>query len=65
MPITPEWISGFVDGEGCFTFYMKKKSNNYITSSFFTITQNTHDVFVLQKIQQYFNCGSIINFLRN
>lgn len=61
--ITPGWIQGFTDGEGCFYFYMgKQKLNGKVSSTWLLqpsleIAQNTHDVAVLELIQSFFGCG--------
>lgn len=63
--ITPGWIQGFTDGEGCFYFYMgKQKLNGKVSSTWLLqasleIAQNTHDVAVLELIQSFFGCGII------
>ena len=56
------WLSGFVDGEGCFRLSCtpRKRSPLYpaLTGSF-EIGQRVDDARVLQLIQSYFNCGRI------
>jgi len=51
--MTPEWLCGFSDGEGCFQFYINDKEKSPILRASFSIGQNTHDVFVLEKIQEF------------
>lgn len=56
------WISGFVDGEGCFFVnYRKSKSTTLgiqvITSLY--IYQNVRDEVLLTKLIDYFQCGRI------
>ena len=52
--ITPDYIVGFIDKEGCFTLHIFKKA----TSSFgicvtpsFSVSQNSTSVHVLEEIQ--------------
>jgi hypothetical protein len=60
--VSPEYISGFTDGEGCFTILLSRKSTSLfgicITPSF-SISQNTSGKHVLEEIQKYFKCGFI------
>lgn len=58
--ITPEWIAGFSDGEGCFSFHIDETKRSPILRPSFRITQNTHDVFVLELIKKYFDCGILV-----
>jgi hypothetical protein len=63
--ISPEWIQGFTDAEGCFYFYMGKpnikgkESSTWYLQASLEIAQNTHDVAVLELIQSFFGCGII------
>ena len=56
--LDPWYITGFVDGEGCFTF---SRSGAHI-SLYFAIKLNDKDKPLLEKIQQYFGgVGKIYN----
>jgi len=58
--ISPEYISGFTDGEGCFTFSLSHKKNmpfGICVTPSFSISQNKQSVDVLHEIQKYFHCG--------
>lgn len=61
-PITPEYIVGFIDGEGCFTLHIVKREKSpfgfYFTPSF-SVSQNTTSRGVLQEILAFFGCGFI------
>jgi len=58
--ITPGWITGFIDGEGCFYFYIGKQTNITIhLQASLEIAQNSHDILVLDKIREYFGCGRL------
>lgn len=58
----PSYISGFVDGEGCFciSFSPRKtlKAQWEIRPSF-SVSQNNDRSEVLYEIQKYFKCGTI------
>lgn len=57
----PNWLVGFVDGEGC--FYVKKKFNKFKlgmgVAMVFTISQHSRDHLLMSKIISYLNCGII------
>jgi len=65
LNLHPNYITGFIDGEGCFYFYMGKpnikgkESSTWYLQASLEIAQNTHDVAVLQLIQSFFGCGII------
>lgn len=58
--LSPDYISGFSDGEGCFSIsFSHKKSMPFgicVTPSF-SISQNKESLGVLKRIQDYFQCG--------
>lgn len=58
--IHPEWVQGFIDGEGSFQceigFTEKIKLYPYVNFSL-QIKQNNHDVAILQAIKNFFWCG--------
>ena len=56
------YISGFSDGEGCFSvsFNFREKLKNKIeVRPSFAIGQNKRSLDLLQQIKTFFNCGSI------
>lgn len=56
------YISGYVDGEGCFTISFsrrEKMSTGWEVKPSFSVSQNEERAQVLKLIQEYFNCGSI------
>lgn len=60
---TGYWISGFVDGEGCFTVsIIKNKTTKFGRQIFpeFVVTQSSKSLSVLKEIQEFFECGSIV-----
>ena len=57
------WISGFVDGEGCFTVSLVKNSTTKFGRQIFpefVITQSGKSLETLKEIQKFFGCGSIV-----
>ena len=53
--INPYWISGFVDGDGC--FYISLTNNSTGVGLVFKITQHIRDTGLLREFVNYFNCG--------
>lgn len=58
----PNWLAGFVDGEGCF-YVNTKTAKGYLTGyqiimSFF-IAQHVRDELLLSKLIDYLGCGKI------
>lgn len=58
----PGWITGFTDGEGCFSvsFTKREKSNVGVeVRPSFSIGQKASSEKSLRDIKDYFNCGAI------
>jgi len=56
------YISGFSDGEGCFSVsfnYREKLKTKIEVRPSFAIGQNKRSLEILKRIQNYFGCGSI------
>lgn len=56
------YITGFVDGEGCFSVSFNKRSKfktGVEVRPSFALGQNKRNLSVLKDIQDYFGCGSI------
>lgn len=61
IPLDPNWVSGFVDGEGCFAveiFKSKASKLGYATNLRFSISQHARDNFLIKGLISYFNCGN-------
>lgn len=57
------WISGFTDGEGCFTISVIKNSTTTFGKQLFpefVITQGEKSLATLMQIQRFFGCGSVV-----
>ena len=62
MKLEPNWISGFVDGEG--TFYVGINNQPSMTIRYqvlpeFRIVQHKKDIKLLYAIKDYFKCGVV------
>jgi hypothetical protein len=58
----PSYISGYVDGEGCFTVSIAPRPTLLVgweVRPSFSVSQNQDRSEVLHIIQQYFGCGTI------
>jgi len=60
--INPWFITGFTDAEGCFTITINrnKKTRLNIKASF-QICLHSKDIYLLNQIKHFFNCGIIQN----
>ncbi len=54
-----QWIVGFVDGEGCFYVGINHPRNYRQVLPEFRIVQHQKDEALLNKIKQFFRCGSV------
>ena len=62
MKLDAQWITGFVDGEGCFDVGVN--ANASMTTGFqvlpeFTVVQHKRDVQILHALKAYFGCGVV------
>lgn len=60
--LNPNWVTGFTDGEGTFSFYVGHQKNNsktLILDAEYSLSQETHDRIVLDRIVSFFNCGYV------
>lgn len=62
--LNPNWIVGFIDGEGCFHVSVSKNKSmklGYQVSLEFSITQHIRDKELMNKLVDFFGCGYVIN----
>jgi hypothetical protein len=62
MNLEPQWIVGFVDGEGCFHIGINANSEmkaGYQVLPEFTVVQHERDVQLLHALKAYFGCGVV------
>lgn len=62
MKLDAQWITGFVDGEGC--FHVGINPHHEMTAGLqvlpeFTVVQHKRDVQVLHALKEYFGCGVV------
>ena len=62
MNLHAEWITGFVDGEGCFRVAIRTHSETAAGCQIqpeFTVVQHERDVQILYALKDYFGCGVV------
>jgi hypothetical protein len=62
MKLDAAWITGFVDGEGCFHVGINEHDDmkcGYQILPEFTVVQHKRDMQVLQALRSYFGCGVV------
>ena len=60
--LEPQWVSGFVDGEGCFFVGVNKHqemSSGYQVLPEFTVVQHQRDIQILYALKKFFGCGVV------
>lgn len=58
--LNPYYISGFVDGEGCFCVSFNKRKNDRIeVRLLFEIELREDDLEILERIKTTLDCGNI------
>ncbi len=62
MDLDAQWITGFVDGEGC--FYIGINEHPDMTAGYqvlpeFTVVQHERDIQILHALKSYFRCGVV------
>ncbi len=62
MQLNPQWIAGFVDGEGCFHISVnphREMKIGFQVLPEFTVVQHVSDVQILFALKSYFKCGVV------
>ena len=62
MQLESQWITGFVDGEGC--FHVGINANTEMSAGFqvlpeFTVVQHRRDLQILNALKAHFGCGVV------
>jgi hypothetical protein len=58
--LTPDWIAGFVDGEGCFHVGISKHPEiGYQILPEFTVVQHRRDLQLLHELRSAIGCGVV------
>lgn len=59
LNIDPNWISGFVAGDGSFDIKITNRKSKYQVELRFRITQHIRDAHILGVIAEYLGCGKV------
>jgi hypothetical protein len=62
MELSPDWVVGFVDGEGCFHVSVNenpKTKLGYQVIPEFVVVQHQRDIQVLYALKSFFKCGVV------
>ena len=62
MNLDPQWVVGFVDGEGCFHIGINKNSGMSLGLQVlpeFTVVQHETDIVLLHALKHVFGCGNV------
>ena len=59
MKLTPDWICGFVEGEGSFVISITKTSKSQQVRLFFKVTQHKKNIQLLYAFKKYFGIGLV------
>jgi hypothetical protein len=64
----PDWIAGFVDGEGCFTLNITNRDKMKFGIEFqlqFSVAQNQRSAQSINNLKHYWKCGTLKNDTRS
>jgi hypothetical protein len=59
---SPDWVVGFVDGEGCFFVGINRQPSMTVGWQIlpeFRVVQHERDVSILEQLREFFGCGQI------
>lgn len=59
MEVTNNWITGFVDGDGCFNIQKKESKAKTILVHRFIVSQDKRSVNVLYALKKKLKCGNV------
>ena len=62
MNLSPDWVVGFVDGEGCFHVAILRHPEmrtGYQVLPEFTVVQHERDIQILYALKAFFGCGVV------
>ena len=62
MELSPDWIVGFVDGEGCFHVSLQRHAEmtaGYQVLPEFVVVQHERDISILHALKRFFGCGVV------
>ena len=59
---SPDWVVGFVDGEGCFFVGINRRPSMTVGWQVlpeFRVVQHERDVSILEQLREFFGCGQV------
>ena len=59
---SPDWVVGFVDGEGCFFVGINRQPSMTVGWQVlpeFRVVQHERDVSILEQLREFFGCGQV------
>jgi hypothetical protein len=59
----PNWLAGFINGEGCFFIDIYKSKTNKIGNSVrlkFLLGQHIRDTYLIESLVDYLDCGRVV-----
>jgi LAGLIDADG endonuclease len=62
LPLDPDWIAGFINGDGCFSLGYQKRLDLRLGATYkpyFQVTQHACDKILLERIAESFG-GSLV-----
>jgi hypothetical protein len=62
MDVSPDWVVGFVDGEGCFYVGINEHPEmkvGYQVLPEFRVVQHEKDIQILHALKRFFKCGVV------
>lgn len=60
--LSPHWLAGFIDGEGCFYILISKSKSSKsgaLVQLQFSISQHSRDIGLISLFKDFFRCGFI------
>ena len=64
VTMNPQWITGFIDGEGSFQLsitYRSKFRYGIEVGLCFSVAQSKKSAYIIDTFQTYFGCGYVVN----
>jgi hypothetical protein len=63
-PLAPQWVCGFVDGEGCFSVAFHenphvRRTRGWQVTAVFQVSQHERDREILERLAHTFGCGKV------
>jgi LAGLIDADG endonuclease len=64
--LTPDYVAGFVDGEGCFSVSIRphptvRYGTRFVVGTVFQVSQHEDNVQILENLQRFFGCGRVVS----